>query len=454
MNRLWVRLTIAFGFITLVGTGIIALLTNWQAGEQVRQYIARQDTVAQSSLLDELTAFYRTNESWQGVDEVMAKFSTGHGLGAGAGYGKPSMLLADFNGRILYDERNARVGGTLTTKEKSSALPIQVDTRTVGYLAVGPAGANETDTAAAQLLSQLRSTLLISTLVAMLLSVVLGVALGRWLAAPLAHMADGARNYSQHKWAHRIPERGSTEISEVARALNEMAASLEHAETLRRSLTADIAHELRTPITVLQGNLRAILDGVYPLETAEIASLYDQTRLLSRLVDDLRELALADSGKPLLRLDRVNLNTTIQEVTDDFSAAADAKNLSLSSEIPEDAVWVIADPDRLRQVLFNLLINAIQHTPEQGRIHLQLARDDYHAIISVTDTGKGIPQGELARVFDRFYRVDSSGDTNNRGSGLGLAVAKAWVEVMGGHIGIDSNLEKGSRFWFTLPLST
>jgi signal transduction histidine kinase len=453
MNRLWVRLTLTFGLIALIGTGVIALLTNWQAGEQVRQYVARQETVAQSGLLDELTAFYRTNQRWQGVGEVFAGYSTGHGLGAGSGRGRPSVLLADVNGQILYDERNARAGETLSSQEKGSALPIQVEKKTVGYLAVGPAGVNGTDTAAVQLLEQLRSTLLISTLVAISLSVILGVALGRWLAAPLARMADGARNYSQHNWAHRIPERGSTEISEVAHALNEMAASLEQAEKLRRSLTADIAHELRTPITVLQGNLRAILDGVYPLESAEIASLYDQTRLLSRLVDDLRELALADSGKPLLRLDRINLKPILQAVADDFIAAMDAKNVSLESDFCADDVWAVADPDRLRQVIFNLLSNALQHTPEQGHIVFHLKCAGHLAMVSVVDTGKGISEKELARVFDRFYRVDSSGDSQHSGTGLGLAVTKAWVEAMDGQIGVESVPEKGSRFWFTLPLS-
>ena len=454
MNRLWVRLTLAFGLVALIGTGTIALLTDWQAGQQVRQYLARQDALSQSGLLDELAAFYRSHGNWQGVAEVIAAYSsTGRNQGIGAGRGRPPLLLADAGGKIVFDERGLRVGESLSADEQSGALTVLVDGKTAGLLVVTPAGAGETDAAAKELLDQLRSTLLVSTLLAVAVSLMLGMVLGRWLAAPLGQMADGARSFSRRAWGLRIPERGSRETVEVARALNEMAASLEQAETLRRNLTADIAHELRTPITVLQGNLRAILDGVYPLESAEIASLYDQTRLLSRLVDDLRELALADSGKPLLRAERIDLAVLLPLLADGFAAAADAHAVALERDFAGGDLPVQADPDRLRQVINNLVINALQHTPEGGRIVLRAERSPGFVTVSVSDTGEGIPAEELPRVFDRFYRVDSSRARGSGGTGLGLAVARAWVEAMGGRIGVESIPGKGSRFWFSLPLA-
>jgi two-component system OmpR family sensor kinase/two-component system sensor histidine kinase BaeS len=454
MNRLWVRLTLAFGLVALIGTGTIALLTDWQAGQQVRQYLARQDTLLQSGLLDELAAFYRSHDNWQGVAEVItASSSAGRDPGKGAGRGRPPVLLADAGGEIVFDELGLRVGESLTAEERSGALAVLVDGMTAGFLVVTPAGAGETDAAAKELLDQLRSTLLVSTLLAVAVSLALGMVLGRWIAAPLGQMADGARSFSRRAWSRRIPERGSQETVEVARALNEMAASLEQAETLRRNLTADIAHELRTPITVLQGNLRAILDGVYPLESAEIASLYDQTRLLSRLVDDLRELALADSGKPLLRNELLDLAALLPSLTDGFAAAADAHAVSLEWDFPGGDLPVQADPDRLRQVINNLVINALQHTPESGCIVLSAERSPGFVTVSVSDTGEGIPAEELTRVFDRFYRADASRARGGGGTGLGLAVARAWVEAMGGRIGVESIPEKGSRFWFSLPLA-
>jgi signal transduction histidine kinase len=454
MNRLWVRLTLAFGLVALIGTGTIALLTDWQAGQQVRQYLARQDALSQSGLLDELAAFYRSHGNWQGVAEVITAYSSaGRNQGTGAGRGRPPLILTDAGGKIVFDERGLRAGESLSADEQSGALALLVEGKTAGYLVVTPAGAGETDAAAKELLDQLRSTLLVATLLAVAVSLALGMVLGRWIAAPLGRMADGAHSFSRRAWGRRIPERGSRETVEVARAMNEMAASLEQAETLRRNLTADIAHELRTPITVLQGNLRAILDGVYPLESAEIASLYDQTRLLSRLVDDLRELALADSGKPLLRTERIDLAAFLPTLADGFAAAAEAHAVSLELDFPGGDLPVRADPDRLRQVINNLVINALQHTPEGGRIILRAERSPGFITVGVSDTGEGIPAEALPRVFDRFYRADASRARASGGTGLGLAVARAWVEAMDGRIGVESTPGKGSRFWFSLPIA-
>jgi len=453
VNRLWVRLTLAFGLVSLVGIGTIAVLIDWQAGTQVRQYLARQEMLSQSGWLSDLAAFHAINGSWQGVETFVASYEQGRGSGAGNGRGRPPLMLADADGRILIDERGLRTGESLSADEQASALPILGDQAAIGYLIVGTAGSGEEDPAAGELLDRLRTVLIIAALVAAGLSLIAGATLGRFIAAPLGRMAAGARSFSRRDWTHRIPERGSMETAEVSRALNEMAASLEQAETLRRNLTADIAHELRTPLAVLQGNLRAMLDGVYPLTQTEIAGLFDETRLLSRLVDDLRELSLAESRKPRLHNERLDLAGVVASVVESFAAAADAHAVVLERDLPGEEIPVSADPDRLRQVLVNLVVNALQHTPEGGRIILRTASDSKTATISITDTGQGISQGDLTRVFDRFYRADSSADDGSTGTGLGLAVAKAWVEAMGGRIGVESRIGQGSRFWFTIPVA-
>jgi signal transduction histidine kinase len=454
VNRLWVRLTLAFGLVSLVGIATIAVLIDWQAGSQVRQYLARQEMLAQGGLLSDLAAFYSSNGDWQGLDAFIASYGQTRGSGAGYGRGRPPILLADADGRILYDERGLRTDETLSAGERNSALPILAGQKTVGYLVVSAAGSGGEDPAAGELLDNLRTVLLVAAILAAMLSLIAGATLGRFIAAPLGRMAEGARSFSRREWTHRIPERGSTETVEVARALNEMAASLEQAETLRRNLTADIAHELRTPLAVMQGNLRAMLDGVYPLTQAEIAGVFDETRLLSRLVDDLRELSLAESKEPRLHCERLNLAGLLESVAVSFAAAADAHAVVLERDLPGVEIPVLADPDRLRQVLVNLIVNALQHTPEGGRIVLRVESDSPSATVSVTDTGKGIPPGDLPRVFDRFYRADPSGSGGSAGTGLGLAVAKAWVEAMGGRIGAESRVGEGSRFWFTLPAAS
>jgi signal transduction histidine kinase len=199
----------------------------------------------------------------------------------------------------------------------------------------------------------------------------------------------------------------------------------------------------------MQGNLRALLDGVYALEMKEVASLYDETRLLSRLVADLRELALAEAGQLPLNLQTVEVDNLLRAAVEQFSAAAEAQETRI--ELLEHPLpSVRADPDRLRQVMHNLLANALRHTPV-GQVTISSERMADQVRIQVSDTGDGIPQADLPYIFDRFYRVEGTRPEGN--TGLGLAIAKAWVEAMGGAIGVESRAGGGSSFWFTVPSS-
>lgn len=371
MNRLWVRLTLAFIAVTAVGVLIVALLTDWNFDTQFRHYVAQRQSFEQ----------------------------VGQGPGTGRGMGMMAQM-------------------------------------------------READE---QFLNQLRNTLIVAALAAGAIGAVLGLIISRTIAAPLGELAQAAQDFAAHRWERRASVRGAAEIAEVALSFNAMAEELQRAETLRRNLMADIAHELRTPLTVMQGSLRALLDGVYPLEMNEIASIYDETRLLSRLVADLRELALAESGQLALHIQTVEITPLLQAAADQFSTAA-ATQATRISVAPNAAAQVQADPDRLQQVLHNLVTNALRHT-HNGTITLSSELENEYIKISVQDTGEGIAPQDLGHVFDRFYRADSSRARATGGSGLGLAIAKAWVEAMGGRIGVISQPEQGSTFWFTLPKS-
>jgi two-component system OmpR family sensor kinase len=455
MNRLWVRLTFAFVAVTLVGVAAVAVFTDWSAGNEFRQYLARQNMLAQSGVLDDLSTFYQQNGNWSGVASVLANLNSppGRGRGQGQGRGHPPVLVTDSSGRVVYDDLGTRVGAVLSREELGSALAVTANGTAVGYVSMGQPALGVPEQS---FLDQLRGSLVMAGVLAGAIGITLGWLISRTIAAPLANLAQAAHAFGAHDWDRRVQVGGAEEIAQVAREFNAMASDLQHSETLRRNLIADIAHELRTPLTVLQGNLSAILDGVYPLERSEIATLYDETRLLSRLVNDLRELALAEAGQSTLNIQSVNIGSILKTAATNFSAAADGQGIRIQADSGEDQT-VRADPDRLAQILGNLVANALRHTPRGGTISLQCAansRQPHFLTMAVSDTGEGIAPDELPRVFDRFYRGDRSRARESGGAGLGLAIAQAWVEAMGGQIGVESEQGRGSRFWFTLPIAS
>lgn len=449
MNRLWVRLLLAFVAVTLVGVGIVAVFSGVRADRDFRQFLEHQQAEQYQGVTDALTAYYQSNSGWNGIDHSYTRFSSPNR----EHHPIPSFVVADVNGHIVYDQDGDNEGKSLDTNQKQQATPLTSNGQTVGYVVFlntpgspAPLASPEQD-----FLTQLQNTLLLAGLLAGTLGVVLSIALSRTLTAPLANLADAAHRFAARDWNQRVPVRGAQEIAEVATAFNAMADDLQKQEALRRSLIADIAHELRTPLAVMQGNLRAMLDEVYPLDRSEIATLYDESRLLARLVDDLRELALADAGQLPLNVGNVNISEVVQTAAANFSMAADAQNVRVENAGLPSPLYVYADADRVAQVLRNLLANALRHTPEGGTITVGAQPQEKFVRLFVRDTGEGINPEDVPHIFERFYRADKSRTRATGGSGLGLAIAKAWVEAMGGTIGVSSQAGKGSEFWFLLP---
>ncbi len=452
MNKLWVRLSLAFALVLLVGLIIAALLANRQVGLGFRQYVAHSQL--DNAIWENVTTFYAVNQDWQGVEDV---FALRGGEGRGRRQGSPKHILADSEGVILYDEAGERVGDRLTPRERQNALTIQVGGETVGYLYAMSPGQENLAAAEQAFLEQVNRALLQAGVIAGVLGIVLGLLLARSIAAPLSRLATAAHQLAQGALDERVPVRGTEEMAEAAQAFNDMAASLEQAEILRRNLVADIAHELRTPLTVIQGNLQAILDDVYPLEKREIATIYDETLVLGRLVSDLRDLSQAEAGQLNLNLQPTEVQLMLDGVRNAFAEHARQQDIHLGSTDANDIPPVLADPDRLRQILNNLVGNALRHTPEGGQVQIVAAQkgggqNEGRVRFSVVDTGPGIPVNDLPHVFDRFWRAERSRSREHGGSGLGLSISKQLVEAQGGEIGVESEVGSGSMFWFTLPV--
>ncbi len=275
--------------------------------------------------------------------------------------------------------------------------------------------------------------------------------LARRTLAPVQRLGATARLLGRGDLSQRAEVAGPTEIRQLAHSFNSMAAELEEAESRRRSLTADIAHELRTPTSNIQGYMEAIKDGVFQPTPETVDTIHEQSLLLSRLVDDLRLLAQVDGGELELQRTRTRLEELVQSCVDALRPRAEAKGVALGVEVAETLPELDLDPTRITQAVGNLLDNAVTHTPEGGSVTVSAHALADTVEVEVADTGPGIAPDDLQRVFDRFYRADPSRSRSTGGTGLGLTIARRLVEAHGGSIESESVVGQGSRFTIRLP---
>ena len=284
-------------------------------------------------------------------------------------------------------------------------------------------------------------------------AIIAGVGMSKSLTAPLDELGEAAQAIGQQDLSRRVTVHGSSEIRVVAERFNQMAGQLETAETLRRNLLSDVAHELRHPVHILQGNLQAILDEVYPMTKKEIARLVDQTQHLSRMIHDLHELAQAEARQLPLYRQKTDMAQLIKETAASFKPAAVSKKIEIRVELLGAIPQVEVDAVRIRQVMHNLLDNALRHTPENGRVDIQVERKEADLRVSVTDSGAGIEPGDLPYIFDRFYRTDTARSREKGSAGLGLAIVRAIVQAHDGDVtAVSPGIGQGSLISFTLPI--
>jgi two-component system OmpR family sensor kinase/two-component system sensor histidine kinase BaeS len=269
----------------------------------------------------------------------------------------------------------------------------------------------------------------------------------RRVAFPLGEIVGAADRVAGGDFAVRVGEHGPRSLRAVARAFNSMTARLASQDEQRRHLMADVAHELRTPLTVIQGRLEGLLDGVYPRDDARLLELLEDTRVLARLVEDLRTVANTEAGALRLQIEDTDLSVLVHDTVRVCAPDAERRDVRLIADVPSDLPLMAIDPVRIREVLINLLTNAIRHTNGGGTITVgaQAGRDV--VTIEVTDTGSGVAPEDLPRIFDRFYK-----GTASHGSGLGLAIARGLVAAHGGTIEARSELGRGTTIAFTLPV--
>ncbi len=448
LRSLQFRLLFFFTLVILVTvSGVFFLLGN-ATQRQITSLEERQAELRADRMQLELTGYYLGQGSWDGVQTIIQQWSSIYGQ---------QIVLSDPTGTVLADSQTAEIGqafshsGAPNWNERALVAPFPGGP--IGVLSVGPQSSSAVITAIQVLYSSVGRFFVWGALIAIAIAIIITFLLSRRILAPVKALTSAARRLGRGDFSERLKVKDKGELGELATAFNTMTDDLEHAEKLRRDLVADVAHELRTPLSNVRGYLEAIRDGVVSADPANIDSLHDEVMLLTRLVDDLQELALAESGQLKLVKQPEDIGQIVAQAVTTTQPQATAKGVALRAEIEAGLPLCNIDAHRISQALHNLVDNALAHTHPGGAVTVSAGQQDGHVAVTVADTGDGIPADELPNIFERFYRVDKSRARATGGHGLGLTITRRLVEAHGGRISVESEVGKGSQFTLTVPVS-
>ena len=441
------RLILGFGLVLALTIGGVSWYVGFAANRATERY--QQDVdIARAARLEHLVARnYTAERGWVGLQATLEQ--------AGSLYGW-RVVVNDTEGHVVGDSDVHSKDGFERAGRARRITPILSGGRQIGFLAVGGSDGPvpAADPPLSQVVSALNRSLLWGGLAAGTGGILLVSVLSRRVLRPVRKLNAAARRLGKGDLTQRVPGKGRDEIGGLARTFNAMADGLEKAEEQRRNLVADVAHELRTPLSNIQGYLEAIRDGMLAPDADTIDTIREQVLQLTRLVEELRLLALAEAGALRLALEPDSVQDLIRRSVDAFSPKAEAEGLVIGLDIQPELPLVLMDRERVSQIVGNLLENAILHTPEGGRIAVSAKQVGSGTVeVAVTDTGEGIRKGDLEAIFERLYRVDPSRSRATGGVGLGLTIAKQLVEAHGGSISAESTIGEGSKFRFGLSVA-
>ncbi len=485
-SSLLVKLLGAFLLVVAVGAGILAWTLSRATANAFTVYTTRSGQAWAQALAPQLADYYTQNHGWEGVATLLESGlsaqmgdMSGSGMmggnGAGRGQGAQNrwatgmaammdqrFVLTDDRGQVVYDTAGEFTGKTLSASQTQLGAPIQAGGQTVGTLIVIPGAQFVSGTPAGDFVQTVNRSIWVSVAAAVGAALLLGAGLFFQITAPLRRLQKAAQAIAGGDLSQRVAIQSRDELGDLGRTFNQMAENLSQAQVERRRLVADVAHELRTPLAVMQANLEGMQDGVIPNDVEQLASLHEQVLHLGRLVGDLRLLSLVEAGELSLERHPADLGAIATRAADQFQPRAAQKRVDLQVNVGKDISQIAVDADRINQALNNLLENALRYTPEGGRIEIGAAEEPGHPVqvrLWVADSGPGIVPEDLPYVFDRFYRGDKSRSRASGGSGLGLAIVKQLVEAHGGWVSATSPIAPagerggpGTRIEIHLPI--
>ena len=454
------KLSLTIAFIVLLTVALISFLSNYLIRDQFESYISTQQEKTAKHIVESIGVQYNAEADAWNTEFV-------HTIGMYALYDGYIVKVFDQNGRSVWDAETCdmrlctevmedithrmmreypAVNGEFTTK----TFPVMQGLREVGTVSIGYYGPFFLTEDDFLFLNALNKILIGIGIFSLIISVITGIFLARNLSKPILRTVEVTKDIADGRYETRIHgDAGTKEMDQLIGSINHLAESLEKQETLRRRLTADVAHELRTPLATVQTHLEAILEGVWKPTRERLESCYDELTRLGNLVGDLENLAQVESENLKLNLTRVNLRELTDKTLGSYEKEFADKNLTAA--VKGSCSPVLADRDRISQVLINLISNAVKYTPDGGKIAITLSDTEESAVFSIQDNGAGIPEEELPFIFERFYRADKSRNRNTGGAGIGLTIVRSIVTAHGGTIDADSKPGRGSHFMFTLP---
>ncbi|HTX89884.1 MAG TPA: HAMP domain-containing sensor histidine kinase [Anaerolineales bacterium] len=457
------KLILAFLLVSVTVVALASGITYWLTVGEFKQLVFNQ---SRDRFVADAALYYQINGTWNGVLDYfdLRNVSPQPGGGPGPSPDQPSFgpgngqghspafafLLADSAGKVLVPAGTYQAGDLVPQARLAQGTAVEVNGKRVGTVLVlgnpPPLGTLET-----QYLNRTNMALLYAALGAALVALLLGIILARTLTHPLRDLTAAIHAMAKGDLKQHVVVNTQDEIGELAAAFNQMSADLDRLNRSRRQMTADIAHDLRSPLTVIGGYVESMRDGVLKPTPERLDTIHAEVDHLQRLVEDLRTLSQADAGELSLNREAVDPLALLEQIAKSYGHLAGQKKVALEVQADSGLPKVRIDPDRMAQVFGNLVTNSLRYTPEDGRIVLSAGQEAGSLVFTVRDTGQGIPAEALPHIFDRFYRADPARSQGSE-SGLGLAIARSIVEAHGGSISAESEVGKGTTIRIAFPV--
>lgn len=436
------RWKILIGFIIIVALaiGTVAVVATWTTSSEFDRYISQDKALKYQQLASILSSYYEQTGSWKGVQELIDRIDRTY---------NSQIVLANEKGTIVGDSSRHMLGQDSQDELSLKIATLGTEENPSGFLYLKDRRRAEIEK---KFLSSVNNSVILATIVSIIGAILLTVFYSRKALNPIQELTSAAEQIRQGELDQEVRVKTRDEIGELASTFNSMAEELKKQERLRKNMVSDVAHELRSPLTKSHGYLEAIKEGSIEPDEKVIDSLYRNSKMLKRLVEDLRDLSMAEAGQLKLKKKPILLEDIISDAIESLRFRLDQEGLNVQVTTSE-TLLVEVDPSRIKQVLRNLLDNAITHSNKGDQITVSTKVHENHVKVAVSDNGSGIPKQDIPYIFNRFYRVDSSRSRATGGSGLGLTIAKKIIEAHNGEISVESSEGEGTTFAFSLPLA-